>query len=68
MTGLKKRVSTLEKLLKSDDRIFVRVPPELGEDGKCIVTSDRNGQTWYTDEEYAETVNVADEEVIVCFK
>lgn len=63
----KHRLEKLEKILNSNDRIYVILPPGLGKDGKTVVTSDLNGQTWLTDEEYEENTKDEDHEVIVCF-
>lgn len=63
----KHRLDKLEKILGGGDRIYVKVPSILGKDGKTVVSSDVNGQTWYTDEEYEEITKDEDHEVIVCF-
>ena len=65
----KVRLEKLERLLNyKEDKIYVFVPPELGEDGKCIVTSDKNGQTWLSQEEYDAIDHSGWNKHIDCFK
>ena len=65
----KVRLEKLERLLNyNEEKIYVFVPPELGEDGKNIVTSDRNGQTWLSQEEYDAIDHSGVHKHIDCFK